>query len=73
MEVTVDLKTIINKLQACFDRIQKLEAENAKLKECVESFVDKYFDLPVELRLKKDIKEGEGSLRARQVLKEIGE
>jgi|LakMenEpi03Aug12_release.lakeMendotaPanAssembly.Ray.scaffolds.fasta_scaffold2024966_1 ribosomal protein S19E (S16A) len=31
MEVSVDLKTIINKIQAAFDRIQKLEEENKKL------------------------------------------
>ena len=53
-----------------FNDYKKPQAENAKLRECVESFVDKYFDLPLGLRLQKGIKEGKESLRARQVLKE---
>lgn len=51
--------------------IFKIEAENAKLRECVESFVDKYFDLPLEYRMQKGLKECKESLYARQALKEL--
>lgn len=37
MQVTIDLKTIINKLQAAFDRIQKLEEELIQYKEAARS------------------------------------
>ena len=63
MEVTVDLKTIINKLQAAFDRIQKLEEENKKLRDAL-----KLFAFP-EGKLEHENVERV----SRQVLKEVGE
>lgn len=42
MEVIVDLKTIINKLQAAFDRIQKLEEENKKLVEALKFYANRF-------------------------------
>ena len=77
MEVIVDLKTIINKLQAVFDRIQKLEEENKKLRECVEWYGDRKNCDNADFSHVEIDDEGEeiadGGYRARQVLKEIGE
>ena len=64
MEVTVDLKTIINKLQATFDRIQKLEEKNEKLVEALKF----YADLNDEVVMYDSM----GVTEARQVLEEIG-
>lgn len=57
--------------QIYYLKCEELKTENAKLRECVESFIDRYFDLPTDLRLHKGLKEGKDSLRARQVLKEL--
>jgi len=46
MEVTVDLKTIINKLQVAFDKIKNLEEQNKKLRECIEFYADYRNDNP---------------------------
>lgn len=87
MEVIVDLKTVINKLQAAFDRIQKLEEENKKLRDALEFYANQksWYGLSndrdtVELS---DCEPAEsiihekgimlGGRRARQVLKEVGE
>lgn len=63
MKVTVDLKTIINKLQLAFDRIQKLEEENEKLVDALEFYSDYKNDDP-DNEWNNDL--------ARQVLKDIG-
>ena len=49
----------------------KLIKENKKLHEALEKIVDRYFDLPYEVRMKKDLKEGKESLIAREALKEV--
>jgi uncharacterized protein (UPF0335 family) len=65
MEVIVDLKTIINKLQAAFDRIQKLEEENKKLKAIVNCLAHADANAVGATQIYIN--------NARQVLKDIGE
>ncbi len=43
--------------------------ENKKLREALEKIVDRYFDLPYEVRMKKGLKERKESLIAREALK----
>jgi hypothetical protein len=51
--------------------IEQLQEQNKKLRECVEFCVDRYFDVPIEYRMKKGLTESEQSKRARQCLEEI--
>jgi MinD-like ATPase involved in chromosome partitioning or flagellar assembly len=51
-------------------RLAIAEAKNKKLREALEKIVDRYFDLPYEVRMKKDLKEGKESSIAREALKE---
>lgn len=78
MEVIVDLKTIINKLQAAFDRIQKLEEENKKLVEALKFYAnERYWEgREIDGDDWHDFYEdgnGIGGKLARQVLKEVAE
>ena len=59
-----------SKMKQMNDRIEDLLAENKKLREALEKIVDRYFDLPYEVRMKKGLKEGKESLIAREALKE---
>lgn len=87
MEVAVDLKIIINKLQAAFDRIQKLEEENKKLIDALKFYANQksWYGLSREMDMIElsDCEPAEsiihdagvmlGGKRARQALKEVGE
>lgn len=55
------------------ERIDYLQTENKKLREALEKIVDRYFDLPYEIRMHKGLREGKESLIAREALKEIKE
>jgi len=51
------------------EEVNRLQAENKKLREALEKIVDRYFDLPYEVRMKKGLKERKESLIAREALK----
>lgn len=49
--------------------IEELKAENSRYREALELIVDKYFDLPEDLKMYKDLIESKESLIAREALK----